>query len=60
MKVYRTMLNVGMAKYVIYYHDGVKMHADGSQFFDIDILKTNKEFIERIEQLEREGYTYNY
>jgi hypothetical protein len=59
MKVYRTMLNVGMAKYVIYYHDGIKTHADGSQFFDIDILKTKKEFIERIEQLEREGYTYN-
>jgi hypothetical protein len=60
MKVYRTMLNVGRAKYVINYHDGIKTYKDGSRFFDIDILKTKKEFIKRIKQLEKEGYTYNY
>jgi hypothetical protein len=35
--------NVGSSKYVISYHDGQKKHKDGSDFFDIQIFKNQKD-----------------
>lgn len=35
--------NVGSSKYVISYHDGKKKHKDGSDFFDIQIFKNQKD-----------------
>lgn len=60
MKLYNTMQNVGNAKYVINYHDGVKTHKDGSKFFDIKICKTKKECDDFVAKLESEGYVYKY
>lgn len=39
MKNFSEMQNVGMAKYVVNYHDGEKKHKDGSPFYDIKILE---------------------
>ena len=35
--------NIGKAKYVISYHDGVKKHNDGSDFYDIRIFSNKKD-----------------
>ncbi len=56
MKVFNTQHNVGRAKYVVNYYDGVKKHKDGSDFFDIEIFKNKKNFIKFCEKLEKEGY----
>lgn len=42
MKVFNIQNNVGKAKYVVNYHNGVKKHKDGSNFFDIAIFKNKK------------------
>ena len=57
-KYYRTMYNVGRAKYVINFDDGVKTHKDGSPFFGIEIFKNKKDFNAAIKRLESEGYKY--
>jgi hypothetical protein len=43
-KEFNTKFNVGKAKYVINYHDGIKKHKDGSNFFDIAIFSNLKKF----------------
>lgn len=48
---YNIMYNVGKAKYVVSYHDGVKKHKDGSKFFDIAIFKNKKKMKEFINKL---------
>jgi hypothetical protein len=40
---FNTKYGVGKSKYVISYHDGVKKHKDGSDFFDIEIFKNQKD-----------------
>ena len=56
MKRFNEMMNIGRAKYVINYHDGVKKHGDGSPFFDIEIFsnKCKKEL--RVKELRQQGY----
>jgi hypothetical protein len=49
-KTFFTMQNVGSAKYVVSFHDGVKTHKDGSMFYDVRIF-TNKR---KMEQFTRE------
>lgn len=39
MKTFNTMMNIGKAKYVVNYHDGVQSHKDGSRFFAIAIFR---------------------
>lgn len=56
MKDYNLMYNVGKAKYVINYHDGVSTHKDGSKFYDIAIFSNKKEFEKKIKELEKLGY----
>ena len=58
MKTYNTMQNIGRAKYVINFHNGVKQHEDGSRFFDIHIFKNKKLFTKAINKLKKEGYIY--
>lgn len=43
MKRYYIQSNVGMIKYLVNYHDGVKKHEDGSDFFDIAIFKSKQQ-----------------
>ncbi len=59
-KKYNIKFNVGKAKYVINYHDGVKKHKDGSDFYDMEIFKTKPMFDEFQRKLIREGYKYTY
>jgi len=55
-KVYNVMHNVGKAKYVVNFYDGVKTHSDGSRFFDIQIFKNLKGLKEFTKKLDSEGY----
>lgn len=43
MKTFYTQYKIGKAKYVLNFHDGIKKHADGSNFFDIAIFKNKKD-----------------
>ncbi|MFQ3188920.1 MAG: hypothetical protein ACI936_000040 [Paraglaciecola sp.] len=56
MKVFNTMMNVGKVKYVINYHDGVKAHRDGSEFFDTTTFSSMKKRNEFIKELKGLGY----
>lgn len=56
MKRFNLMYNVGKSKYVINYHDGIKKHKDGSDFFDIAIFTNKKEFQAFIRELTGNGY----
>ena len=50
------MSNIGRAKYVVNYHDGIKKHNDGSDFFDMAICKNKKKLNAFINDLYRDGY----
>jgi len=41
-KRYNLKYNVGTIKYLVSYHNGVKKHSDGSDFFDVKIFKNKK------------------
>jgi len=36
------MEHVGDVKYIVSWHDGVKVHSDGSPFYDIQTFKNKK------------------
>lgn len=55
-KSYSEQFNVGKAKYVINYHDGIKTHKDGSPFSDIFISKNKKDHANKIKSLKNDGY----
>jgi hypothetical protein len=57
MKRFYTQTNIGKAKYVVNYHDGVKKHKDGSDFFDVAIFTNKKKFTAFASRLVAEGYT---
>lgn len=42
-KRFRQQNGIGKSKYTISYHDGSKKHKDGSDFFDIQIFKNQKD-----------------
>ena len=50
------MSNIGRAKYLVNYHDGIKKHNDGSDFFDIEIFKNKKKLNAFIVGLVNNGY----
>lgn len=56
MKKFRIKNNVGKAKYLVSFHDGVKTHKDGSEFFDIRIFKNKIQLTEFLNQLLKQGY----
>lgn len=55
-KVYYTQHNVGKCKYVVNSHDGVKIHGDGSPFFDVRIFSNKLRRDHFIRQLQHQGY----
>ena len=55
-KLFNERHNVGRAKYVVNYHDGVKTHPDGSKFFDIAIFKNKKKLKAFKDELINKGY----
>lgn len=56
MKTFYRQDNIGMAKYTVSYHNGVKTHRDGSPFFDIAIFRNKKKLQEFINKLILDGY----
>lgn len=56
MKTYYLMLNIGKAKYVVNFHNGVSKHTDGSDFYEIRIFKNKRKLNEFISHLETDGY----
>lgn len=55
-KVYYEQSNVGKAKYVVNFHDGVKTHKDGSPFFDIRVFKNQRAKNQFVAKLAKDGY----
>jgi hypothetical protein len=47
MKRFYIQNNIGKAKYVVCFHDGIQKHSDGSDFYGIAIYK-NKIKMEKI------------
>ena len=56
MKRYNTMKDIGKCRYVVNYHDGIKKHEDGSDFFDIAIQSNKINHNIFIKRLVKEGY----
>lgn len=59
MKTFTEQSNIGEAKYVVNYHDGVSKYDDGSNFHDIRIFKNLKNKNTFIKQLKVEGFESN-
>ena len=38
--IYYVQHNIGRAKYVLNYYDGIKQHADKSPFYDVLVFKS--------------------
>ena len=55
-KLYRVTHNVGNARHVVSYHDGVETHQDGSPFFGIRILSTVRDRDRFVKELKQDGY----
>ena len=55
-KEYHWTTNIGKSKYVVNFHDGVKTHKDGSEFYDTRIFKNRPAMESFIQELERKGY----
>jgi len=49
--------NVGKAKHVVNYHDGIAVHTDSSPFFNVKILKSKPELNQFVNELIELGYT---
>jgi hypothetical protein len=56
MKNFNLMYNSGSAKYIVNFHDGVKKHNDGSDFYNKAIFKNKIKFIDFQKQLYKDGY----
>lgn len=57
MKVFYEQMNVGHAKYVVNFHDGIQTHADGSPFYGIAIFRNLKALAQFKRGLMLSGYT---
>lgn len=60
MKIFNLKFNVGSAKYLVSYHNGEKLHRDGSKFFDIAIFKNKKKLNDFIKELKDIGYVEQF
>lgn len=56
MKRYYLQSNIGKVKYVVNYHNGIKKHPDGSDFFDVAIFKNKLKRSKFIKQLQCNHY----
>lgn len=57
-KQYDEMQNVGTCRYVVNYHDGEKLHRDGSLFFDIAIFSNKRKKDRFVRGLAADGYRH--
>lgn len=56
MKCYDVQHNIGHAKYVVNFYDGVTQHRDGSPFFNIVIFANKLRLAAFVANLKRKGY----
>ena len=57
-KEYFLMTGIGSSKYVVNFHDGVKTHPDGSEFYDIRIFRNRPAAEAFMSELVSKGYKY--
>ena len=55
-KTFYMQSNIGTAKYVVNYYDGVKKHRDGSPFINIAIFRNKKKLNAFVKGLFSQGY----
>lgn len=55
-KTYTYRQNIGQARHVVSWHNGAKVHSDGSPFFDMSIFKRKRDAKIFIRYLESQGY----
>jgi hypothetical protein len=55
-KVFYIQNNIGTAKYVVNFHDGVQKHNDGSDFYAIAIFHNKKKLAKYVKDLKLKGY----
>lgn len=56
MKKFKVRKQIGKVKYVVSYHDGIKKHPDGSDFYDVEIFKSQKKMTLFVLELCNKGY----
>jgi len=56
MKRFNIQHNIGKAKHVVNFHDGIKKHPDGSDFFDIQIFNNKKKMDKFVDELSGNGF----
>lgn len=56
IKSFNIQENIGKCRYVVNSHDGVKIHRDGSPFFDVDILSNKRDLNRLVKSLKTAGY----
>ena len=55
-KRFNIMYGIGKSKYVVNFHDGIKKHNDGSDFYDIKIFKNKVKLMKFKKNLLKRGY----
>jgi hypothetical protein len=55
-KQYIINSQIGKVKHSISFYDGVKVHSDGSEFWDLRTFKTKRDMKRFVKQLENDGY----
>lgn len=55
-KRFHELQDVGTAKYLVNFHDGVKTHADGSPFFELRIFSNKRKKEKFVAELVKQGY----
>lgn len=55
-KVFNMQYNIGKCRYVVNFHDGLKVHNDGSKFFDIAIFRNKRDLNIFLAELRNKGY----
>lgn len=56
MKTYHLQSNIGKAKYVVNFFNGVKRYLDGSLAQDIRIFSNKRKRDQFVKELEKDGY----
>jgi len=56
LKKFTVMQNVGKARHVVSFHDGVTVHGDNSPFFDMRIFGRKTDLVKFVKELESAGY----
>jgi hypothetical protein len=56
MKTFYIQYNIGKAKYVVSFHDGIKKNKDNSDFFDIKLFRNKIKLNTFVRELQAQGY----